>query len=580
MRLKRYILNLGIPISIILLISIGIASVQITHHGLILGDDFSFHFNRFYETYKQITTHHINLFQSLFSFSQSGRIVNAVYGLGFSYFAGGLLALVHNWFRFQVLLSFLCEVTAGITMFALLKKINIKNWLAVCGAGLYMSSSVVSTWGLNQAMTGWGAALLPLLFTEAIAVTQDRKARFSPIVLAVGMSLLIGTHLFSTMLGFLGIIPFFLVALIRTNTKRKLLTKIGISIIITMFLSIASLLTFIDVNLSNQLIKPWKNTNMLASAVKFTMGNNSYFELGLVLTVLFLAQISYVTLSWSQRTIQERIITSVGGIFLLLSSTLVPWNFLATHSSIIAGIQFPARFQVVACILLLAGSALTAQNLTIRNPQFQYFPLISFFIMFMLIFFGTVDKMATSANYWQSSTPTAAGNNLISPAGISADRIRAIFSNSNLGIAMNTVIKWTPDYLPLKVQQSHNQINTYDLYGRQILNNPIKVTHQVTRDNKLMLSWVSDSSTTVTLPVVVYSHSIVQVNNKALRPSQISVSDIGALMVHQLHGKNQVVIGYKENNLFTKAFLIQLISWVFLIIFVGIKKINSKHRLQ
>jgi positive regulator of sigma E activity len=51
-------------------------------------------------------------------------------------------------------------------------------------------------------------------------------------------------------------------------------------------------------------------------------------------------------------------------------------------------------------------------------------------------------------------------------------------------------------------------------------------------------------------------------------------------MVHQLHGKNQVVIGYKENNLFTKAFLIQLISWVFLIIFVGIKKINSKHRLQ
>ena len=51
MRLKRYILNLGIPISIILLISIGIASVQITHHGLILGDDFSFHFNRFYETY-------------------------------------------------------------------------------------------------------------------------------------------------------------------------------------------------------------------------------------------------------------------------------------------------------------------------------------------------------------------------------------------------------------------------------------------------------------------------------------------------------------------------------------------------
>ena len=145
---------------------------------------------------------------------------------------------------------------------------------------------------------------------------------------------------------------------------------------------------------------------------------------------------------------------------------------------------------------------------------------------------------------------------------------------------MNTVIKWTPDYLPLKVQQSHNQINTYDLYGRQILNNPIKVTHQVTRDNKLMLSWVSDSSTTVTLPVVVYSHSIVQVNNKALRPSQISVSDIGALMVHQLHGKNQVVIGYKENNLFTKAFLIQLISWVFLIIFVGIKKINSKHRLQ
>lgn len=66
-------------------------SAQLYKHGIILGNDMMFHFNRFYEAYMQIKTGDFNYFQSIFSFDQSGRIVNALYGPDFSYLQGLLM---------------------------------------------------------------------------------------------------------------------------------------------------------------------------------------------------------------------------------------------------------------------------------------------------------------------------------------------------------------------------------------------------------------------------------------------------------------------------------------------------------
>ncbi|MDN6749155.1 MAG: hypothetical protein L0L95_02775, partial [Staphylococcus equorum] len=60
-------------------------SPQLFKHSLILGNDVMFHFNRYFEAYKQIQTGQFNFIQSIFSFDQSGRIINALYGPDFAY---------------------------------------------------------------------------------------------------------------------------------------------------------------------------------------------------------------------------------------------------------------------------------------------------------------------------------------------------------------------------------------------------------------------------------------------------------------------------------------------------------------
>lgn len=70
--------------------------------GIILGPDFLFHYNRFYDTAMQIKTGNFQYFISTYGFQQSGRIVNALYGPIFAYLQGLLLLLSKTWYNYQI----------------------------------------------------------------------------------------------------------------------------------------------------------------------------------------------------------------------------------------------------------------------------------------------------------------------------------------------------------------------------------------------------------------------------------------------------------------------------------------------
>ncbi|MFM1673209.1 hypothetical protein [Lactiplantibacillus plantarum] len=73
----------------------------LNNHAL-LGVDGYFQYNRIYEAALQLKNHNFS-FINLYSFQQAGRVVNSLYSPLITYVAGGLLLLVGNWFRFQIL---------------------------------------------------------------------------------------------------------------------------------------------------------------------------------------------------------------------------------------------------------------------------------------------------------------------------------------------------------------------------------------------------------------------------------------------------------------------------------------------
>lgn len=87
---------------VIALISVLLLSPMILNHTAIMGVDSYFQNNRIYEAAMQIKHGNFS-FMNLYSFQQSGRIVNEVYSPLLGYVFGALLLVTGTWFKFEVL---------------------------------------------------------------------------------------------------------------------------------------------------------------------------------------------------------------------------------------------------------------------------------------------------------------------------------------------------------------------------------------------------------------------------------------------------------------------------------------------
>ncbi|OQJ68986.1 hypothetical protein BMS79_09555, partial [Leuconostoc pseudomesenteroides] len=100
---------------------------QINQHAIIAGGDSSFHWNRIYDAMMQIKNGNFQYFVSMYGFSQSGRIVNALYGPYIAYLNGFLLLIAGSWFKYQLLSDWFVNVIASFSMMYLLRKNNVSR---------------------------------------------------------------------------------------------------------------------------------------------------------------------------------------------------------------------------------------------------------------------------------------------------------------------------------------------------------------------------------------------------------------------------------------------------------------------
>lgn len=86
-----------LPYAALLMLAAYFCYRQMRTGNIIIGSDTIFHYNRFYETAQQIKHGNFNWFMTMYDFSHSGRVINALYGPLFAYANGLLILIVKSW---------------------------------------------------------------------------------------------------------------------------------------------------------------------------------------------------------------------------------------------------------------------------------------------------------------------------------------------------------------------------------------------------------------------------------------------------------------------------------------------------
>ncbi|MHC5267985.1 hypothetical protein ACYSNO_02170 [Enterococcus sp. LJL98] len=549
-----------IPITAIALIAIFILLPQIYVGFVPLGSDMSFHYNRFYEVAQQIETGKFNYFQSLYGFNGSGRIVNALYGYDMAFINGILLYLTKSWLKFQLISSFFCLFVAGMGTYAVARKLKMEQLYAIMAASFYMSCAGVIYYVRAQGFSGWGSALLPFVFIQAIRAVTDKRKPIHVVNLAISVSLLLNTHVLSALIGVVAIVPFYLVSFFKAGNKGKWLGSAFLAVGLTILMSLNTLIAYFEVSLTNHLLRPYIPDSFLLESLKLDVGAiNGNHTLGLLFGFPFIFLIVYVLLNRTEICLLNRLMTGVGAFFLLVSTTIFPWDKLMQLIPALTMLQFPFRLSIVAFILLpvVFFDEIGRIKQSFQLPQ-QKMVTATLLTLTILISSSAHLQMEANAQKWLRD-PLSMGNN---SSSYTAKEIRNHLRSSDLSYALKTIQKGTSDYLPMKKERAitdsrdFESLESYKKYRETILNNQVGFEREITDQGEIKLSWENEESNSKLVPIIIYQNSRVKLNGKLLPKEAYDTTEFGTLIVAAEKGQNVVEVGYEP------LFPLRLVLWI------------------
>ncbi|WP_461198320.1 hypothetical protein [Enterococcus sp. N249-2] len=558
--------EIGYSILAIALLALFFISPQLFQRSLIVANDWIFHMNRYYETAMQIQTGHFNYFQSLFGFNQSGRVINAMYGADFAYFAGLILTVVKSWYHFELILNFLCFFIAGSSMYILVRYAKLSNQIALLSALLYMGSPLIVWWTTTQAFSGMGAAFLPLAFIPAIRMIQNPNKPVHPILFGSIIALLLSVHMFTAFLACLAILPFYIIGFLRTNRKKQMVGQTALAVLIAVCLSLNTFAAILDLH-TDTLIMPLEASGLYNGGTFLSLGSMNYNNFGLIFSLIFVFQMVLTIFEWKQTPILIKVVNVTGMVFFIISSKYVPWNHLTGLFPSLLSIQFLRRFSGVTCVLLILGFGYS------MNHLYQYFDkkeakkalLVGLAVLGVSSTTSGWQLIDKQAQRWNSDAPLSGDTNAAQPIETDPAKIRAGLTSDDLSKIFMITQKPTSDYLPTKT----NLINGYSTYSKEILHNDLPVTKTITNDAELKLTWNGSEidQDTIQLPVIVYNHSTLELDGKKITAEDYTLSDIGAFIIKNDHKEHTLIVGYQPSILFILSLYIKGISVIALILY-------------
>lgn len=140
---------------------------------------------------------------------------------------------------------------------------------------------------------------------------------------------------------------------------------------------------------------------------------------------------------------------------------------------------------------------------------------------------------------------------------------RASFFAADLDLALRSVEKSSPDYLPI---YHENNENKYVSYEKQILAEG-KDFSKTIKHGQLQVSWTAKKAGTTQVPVIVYQNTRLYSGNQEIQP--LALSDIGTPTINQVAGKNTIQLRYMPPVYVTWLLFGCGIGWLLLLFWIG-----------
>ncbi|MGF7330921.1 hypothetical protein E3T52_08005 [Enterococcus faecium] len=531
------------PFLAIFFIALAFLMPHLFTHKLILGADAPFHYNRFYDAAQQIKYGDFHYFPSLYGFQQSGRIVNAVYGPFFAYLQGLIVLLAGSWFHYQILSNFILYLISGFSMLILLRYVNVRNWVSVPVAVLFMSTYSIQYWSINQGFTSWGTCFYPLCMIPIADFVLHKK--FPVIKVAVSVGLMTQIHLLSSIMLALMYIPFYLYYFFNQTEKGKALLQLIKSVLLYFILTANIWAGLAIVYSGNKILPPFVNREMSQKAID--LDGSYWLHYPKAFPILILSGFLLFIFFQQKNTLFQKIVLYTSLVFFFLSTSLIPWTTLIEKNvPFISLIQFPFRFFVPFTLLLLLYLALSLNQWS----EQKWFRLLSIFGI--LIFSAqTIQNLYQHLEKWENETFVSRHTYLFD----TPEEARKTFFSKDMSTSLFVFQKTTPDYLPIYKETKDNK---YDRYNEEILEN--ETTFIKTHPGGLLtIKWKNTGDKTVHIPVIVYDRTVLQQNGKTL--TDYEVTDIGTPIVKQKKGINELTLHYQTPIYFYFILSLTLIGW-------------------
>lgn len=573
-------------ILLMLFISVILLTPMLIHRTAILGIDSYFQLNRVYEAAMQIKHQNFS-FLNLYSFQQSGRIVNETYSPLAGYFFGFLLLIAGNWFKFEIISSLLIFFTAGISVYAALNKLKVSFKASIATGALYMTSISIYGYLLGGNWRALAMALVPLLVIPMVDfyyANWSLKAmlRTGIIVVAVTQMQLVTMILALPVL----IVPF-LFGFFRSNQKLKALLNGVLAAFTALILSLNIILPYLELAKNNTIVPP-----VAMQLDKVTMDLIVPKPDRLDLTVcgfVFYIAIAGLIMFWHKIAPITRMISIFGIIYIILGTSLLPWRSIGQHFINLQNfLQMPIRFTLIGIPLLFIGTV----AMFIEVAQFEKRENLKEVVSFIAITLSLISAgsfLVTLNNrvkqYKDPNVSIVQGLNTIDENAVvgqykgkqlhNVTDLQPLLHTHDVSGLITSVDRITPDYLPVPVAD-YSKVKFYGEYRQEVAEQRRHYQHVVKPNGVLELRWQGKQSGERTVPAVAYARTKVIFNQKKLDNDKLKVTPAGSLKLNQKQGQNVLKLQYVPAKATMLGVLVATFSWAIALIAIVVLAIRKR----
>lgn len=504
--------------------------------------DLGFHLMRI-KGLESIFTSPINLAIS----NQSGQGINLFYPFLTVLPATLLFHLTHNMIISYILYILLINwLTLFISYYCGLRFFKAR-YTAFIFSILYTFSAYRATDFFYRTSLAEGVALtfLPLVFLGTYYILTTHSKNWW--LLAIGLSLIVYTHLLSALICLLFILFALIVKLVLNRTNLKLIiidfTK---SAFCTLLLTAAFWLPLLEQTIFQAINRP--ATNILAEKALSPSGlftealnnNLAYYGCGFLGLIGILAPL---ILKNKPLTKNIKLIWGFSAIALLLSTNLFPWRLLQNTPFNI--IQFPWRFMGVYSLFYVLVIADIINNITDKKKRVS---LVSIILTGILVL-----TCASSINLRKD---------------LEHDPIGSIINTTNLAdIITKRITYYSADYIPKRALSVQDKMAAHKLaVNGQWQKHAYKATQTEYKTT------INGANKEIIIPLYSYKGVHVSINQK---PAKLTRNSYGLVSFATRSTQNNIIITYNYTRLATIAMIISALTIFSLSLFI----VHSKRKL-